>query len=69
MPMPKPMWVIILDPWKDEPVYHADNGNSFVGRGQTKCGREIGAYKPYLPFKHVVKFARPCRGCFGGESL
>ena len=48
--------------WPDVPVYHriADWTHST----QTVCGREIGVYKPMIPFKHVKKIGRPCKGCF-----
>lgn len=59
-----PMWAIILRIWADEPVYHRYWGNLKSGEDRTKCGRRIGAFVPWLPMKHVVKFARPCKGCF-----
>jgi hypothetical protein len=30
----------------------------------TVCGRRVGVYVPWLPKKHVKKFARPCKGCY-----
>ena len=54
--------------WAGEPVFHAYD----VGRPWTEyphsdftlCGWRIALAKPWLPFKHVVKFGRPCKGCF-----
>lgn len=57
----EPQWAIILDIWKEAPVYHSE---STVSRGSTRCGRVIADGKPFLPHKHAKKFARPCRGCF-----
>jgi len=60
------MWAIILRPWLDEPVYHAPAKRWDVrGRYTTLCGRAISEYTPWLPAKHVKKFGRPCKGCFG----
>lgn len=63
-----PLAVIILSIWTDRPVFHAHGVTEWIeGRGwidRTKCGREIATYKPWLPSKHAVKFARPCKGCF-----
>jgi hypothetical protein len=67
-----PLWAIILDIWANDPVYHrfasARRGVDGTWRDYTSCGRVVGAYKPWLPMKHVVKFARPCKGCFGPRS-
>lgn len=59
-----PMWAIILRPWPDEPVYHRMALRKPNEPAATKCGRKISEYTPWLPTKHVVKFARPCKGCF-----
>ena len=63
----EPQWAIILDIWKDEPIYHRHGG--FRGMSEerrpiTTCGRKIASYKPSLPMKHVKRFARPCKDCF-----
>lgn len=60
MAVSTPIWAIIFKPWADEPVYHRRS----VRRGLTQCGRKIGTETPWLPFKHAVKFGRPCKGCF-----
>lgn len=54
-----PRWAIIFEIWRDEPVYHR-----LATPLETRCGRKIGPGKPMLPFKHAVKFGRPCKGCF-----
>lgn len=55
-----PVWGIVFKPWEDEPVYHRLGST----RLHTACGRPVGTTTPMLPFKHVTKFGRPCRGCF-----
>lgn len=64
--MVMPMWAIIFRPWPDTPVYHRHKVGSMTREvwGVTVCGREISRDLPWLPTKHVVKFARPCKGCF-----
>ena len=61
---------IILDIWKNDPVFHGFSPErSRIGAAEfTRCGREISSYKPWLPIEHVVKFARPCKGCFPQEG-
>lgn len=60
-----PQWAVIFNPWTDEPVYHRLGvRRPWHGGDTTACGREVDAFKPWLPFKHVVKFGRPCKGCF-----
>lgn len=53
------MWAIIFKPWEALPVYHRP-----TPRMKTLCGRMISRTTPWLPLKHVVKFARPCKGCY-----
>lgn len=64
----EPLWAIILDIWKDEPIYHLKDYGRKLSPGviapRTICGREIGLGKPFLPMKHAKKFSRPCKGCF-----
>ena len=65
--MEAPLWTIILNPWLDEPVFHRYGyyiGHVGKTREFTQCGREVSTGKPWLPFKHTVKFGRPCKGCF-----
>lgn len=64
-----PQWAIFLNIWPDKPVFHRfeemrkDEGSN-NWRDFTRCGREVSSYKPWLPFKHAVRFGRPCRSCF-----
>jgi len=58
-------WAIVMRPWLDEPVFHRvmeAQGRRYPDYVQ--CGRKIGSFTPWLPRKHVVKFARPCKDCF-----
>jgi hypothetical protein len=55
------LWAIIFKPWADVPVYHKE---AEAPLWTTVCGRSVGLHLPYLPMKHVVKFGRPCKGCF-----
>lgn len=56
------LWAVILKPWLDEPIYHVAGATPTV----TRCGRKVGPFMPWLPMKHVRKFARACEGCFPG---
>jgi hypothetical protein len=59
------LWAVIFKPWADVPVYHKeDDKAAWSPLGKTVCGRGIGLGLPALPMKHVVKFGRPCKGCF-----
>lgn len=58
-----PFWVIFLSIWPNVPVFH-EYGDYHDGADYTACGRKIGPYKPGMPYKHAVKFGRPCKGCF-----
>ena len=63
----EPVWGIIFQSWHDEPVYHRLRPfqERIVGQGPTTaCGRTVGYSTPMLPFKHVKKIGRPCKGCF-----
>ncbi len=59
----EPVWAIIFKPWAETPIYHRNVRTSTV-IGKTACGRKVHPLTPWLPMKHVKKFARPCRGCF-----
>jgi hypothetical protein len=63
----RPLFVVILNIWPEEPVYHKEA--DWQGpRNVTACGRPVAYWKPWLPHKHVVKFARPCKGCFPAQE-
>lgn len=61
---------MILDISKDVPTYHAygtpgyANGSKQGLSQHTRCGRPISDNRVGIPTKHVLKFAKPCRGCF-----
>lgn len=61
--MRTPTWGVVLRIWQDEPVFHIRGWQQGWAKEVTACGRVIGPGIPYLPYKHVVKFARPCKGC------
>lgn len=64
-------YAVVLDIWKPEPIWHVpgwDGKPLFQAQEITRCGRKIGSYKPWLPRKHVAKFARPCKTCFPGRE-
>lgn len=58
------LWAVILNIWRDDPIYHS------LGRGGlvTRCGRKVGVSTPLMPRKHAEKFARHCRSCQAQEA-
>ena len=64
-----PTWGVILDPKKPVPIFH------FPGSVEddeyeettifTRCGRAVtwSGLVPWLPLRHLKRFARPCRSC------
>ena len=62
----EPYWGIIFKPWQDIPVAHRMRRTDEPG-WFTACGRRVGLSTPMFPWKHVKKFARPCKGCFPSD--
>lgn len=59
-----PKWGVVLNVDRPVPIYHLF-GLFESGRAITRCGRVVswGGMSPYLPIKHLKRFARVCRSC------
>lgn len=58
-------WVVIINPDRYEPTYHADGGDQVTKCGAARQAWHEGGRDPImLRWQHAAQFAVPCRTCY-----